>query len=73
MKEYTIEVIITPHPWDNKEEPYFWWIKCYDSDFAKKDPKYTGHNSGACGWGKTPEDAWCQAIEYNSKYNISDN
>lgn len=71
MKEYSIEVNLTPHPWDNKNEPYFWWIKCYDEELAKKDSNYRGHNTGACGWGKTPEDAWKQALAWEKTCKIS--
>ena len=56
MSEYYIEVIMTPHPWDSPNAPYFWVII--------KD----GCNTGGCGWSDTPENAWRDALEYFKKY-----
>lgn len=53
-KEYSIEVSITPHPWDNPSQPYFWGV------FED------GCNAGF-GWSKTPEGAWEAALEYYKK------
>jgi hypothetical protein len=54
-KEYKIEVSLTPHPWDNEKEPYFWCILgLYDNSWV---------NTGDCGWAKTPEEAFNKAVE----------
>lgn len=58
QKEYTIEVIVTPHTWDNKENPYFWCIKAWDSE---AEVWYTK----TCGWSKSSNDAW---VDANKEY-----
>lgn len=50
-KEFSIEVSMVPHPWDNPDDPYFWCV------FEN------GCNAGF-GWSKTPEAAWGAALEY---------
>lgn len=49
--EYTIEVTMTPHYWDNETEPYFWSINYFDDITNEWLSKISG-------WAKTPEDAW---------------
>ena len=61
MLEYSIEVIMNPHHWDNKNEPYFWCI------FANRGE---GKTNEGCGWAKTPDLAWNQANEYYNNYVI---
>lgn len=53
--EYSIQVSMTPHPWDCAHAPYFWVIFCNRC------------NSG-CGWSKTPEDAWKDATAYFNRH-----
>jgi hypothetical protein len=53
--EYSIKVLLTPHPWDNENEPYFWVI-------------FEGTCNTGCGWSKTPEEAWAAALTYYKKY-----
>lgn len=53
MKDYKIEVCMTPHYWDNSTDPFFWVIY----EFRNK----CWVNTGTCGWEKTPEDAWLKA------------
>lgn len=48
---------MTPHLWDNKEEPYFWVI-------------FEGDANAGCGWSKSPDEAWEDAKKYFDK--ISD-
>ena len=54
-EEYSIQVSMTPHPWDCAHAPYFWVIFC------------NGCNSG-CGWSQTPADAWKDASKYFSRH-----
>lgn len=75
--EYNLEVCLTPHPWDNPEEPYFWWVsetspavKDYtmnDGTEVKKGDIQTC-NTGCCGWGATPEKAWQKGWETWNKW-----
>jgi hypothetical protein len=53
-KEYCIEVLMTPHPWDSPNKPYFWCIKSSVKSWCME----TG------GWAATPEEAWREAKEY---------
>lgn len=53
-KEYEIKISMTPHLWDNKDNPYFWIITKNDC------------NEGF-GWSKTPQQAWNDAHEYCKK------
>lgn len=46
--EHVINVGMTPHPWDNKEKPYYWVVM------------RNGCNEGF-GWSKTAEQAWKDA------------
>lgn len=55
-KEYVIHVGMTPDPWNNGYEPYYWAIIG------------DGCNEGF-GWSKTPEQAWKDANEYHKKYH----
>lgn len=54
-EEYSIQVSMTPHPWDCAHAPYFWVIFCNRC------------NSG-CGWSRTPEDAWKDATAYFNRH-----
>lgn len=54
-EEYSIQVNITPHPWDCAHAPYFWVIFC-------------GRCNSGCGWSKTPEDAWKDATAYFNRH-----
>ena len=54
-REYVIHIGMTPHPWDNKDNPYYWVIMC------------DGCNTGF-GWSKTPTQAWQDANQYYKKY-----
>lgn len=57
--EYKIEILLTPHSWDNPAHPYFWVI-------LESTSKGWG-NTGHCGWEITPEQAWLTAIKrYNN-------
>lgn len=62
--EYKIEVIMTPHPWDNHKKPYFWMIGSYCGN--------SWCNNGA-GWAETPEEAWKQAYEYYNQFYLTKN
>lgn len=57
MGDYEIRISLTPHPWDNKSEPYFWMIAKW-SEGGK-----TWCNSGHCGWARTPKEAFKFAYE----------
>lgn len=58
--EMKIEVLMSPHPWDDAEKPYYWCILIWD------DYSYIWKNSGKMGWGKTPNDAFISALKsYN--------
>lgn len=50
-KEISIEVSMTPHPWDNPDHPYFWCV-------------FKNSCNAGFGWSKTPEEAWREALEY---------
>lgn len=68
MVEHKIEVTLTPHPWDNKEKPYFWSIL----EWGKEGGWY---NIG-CGWSESPLAAYAAAELYyntNIKNNEEDN
>jgi hypothetical protein len=60
-KNIDIKVSFTPHPWNNKNEPYFWII--LEGEISKC-------NAG-CGWAKTPQIAWEKANEYYKKYIVN--
>ena len=62
--EYKIEVIMNPHPWDNKKEPYFWCILAWGNT--------TWYNRG-CGWSVTPEQAWKDANKYYNRFIVKEN
>lgn len=55
-EEYVIHIGMTPHLWDNKDEPYWWSIIRNDC------------NEGF-GWSKTSEQAWKDANKYHEKYH----
>lgn len=52
--ERTIEVSMTPHPWDNKEAPYFWCILKWCK---------TSWCNDSFGWSKSPQEAWEDATK----------
>lgn len=54
--EYRIEVSLTPHPWDNKEKPFFWMIAGYSIK-----SEHWG-NTGCCGWAENPDAAIIEAL-----------
>jgi hypothetical protein len=56
VKERKIEVFLTPHYHDNKENPYFWCILEWNNSWA---------NVG-WGWAETPLEAFNMAYEENS-------
>jgi uncharacterized protein (DUF736 family) len=49
--EISINIIMTPHTWDNANNPYFWCI-------------FKNNGNIGCGWSKTPKDAWEDANKY---------
>jgi hypothetical protein len=58
--EYELRIILKPHIWDNKKEPYFWSI-------IRTDENGMSSNTGLCGWAKDIEKAyqngfnsWCE-------------
>ena len=53
-KEYKIEIGMQPHPWDNSEQPFWWCLLCYHTDWCNK----------GFGWAETPEEAWQEAYKY---------
>ena len=54
-KDYKIEIFLNPHFWDNVNEPYFWCILGWsNSEWV---------NTGSCGWGLTPENAFREALK----------
>lgn len=53
MKEYKLEIILTPHSHDNQAKPIFGAILQYSQD--------TWANTGLCGWEKTPLEAFMAA------------
>lgn len=57
--EYHIQILMTPHPWDNKEKPYCWVI-------------FEGNCNAGFGWSETPEQAWKDANEYHKKYHTKE-
>ena len=61
INERKIEVSVTPHPWDNKENPYFWCILDWDNK------NKTWFNNGF-GWSKSIELAFKDATDYLEKY-----
>lgn len=65
MKEYKIDVDLTPHPLDHEENPYFWMIVVED--------EFGSHNTGNCGWAETPEKAFEEALEEFKKFNKGSN
>ena len=54
-KEYAIEVLMNPHPWDSPKKPYFWMIKSYCGN------QWCNHTAG---WAATPEKAWIEAKKF---------
>ena len=53
--EYKIEILLTPHPWDNQTESYFWCILgWFNSEWV---------NTENYGWATTPQEAFDKAIE----------
>lgn len=59
-EEHIIEVIMDAHTWDNKDNPYFWYIKQWGKG-KETETWYTRLS----GWSKTPNDAW---IDANKEY-----
>lgn len=57
MGERNIQVTLTPHTWDNAENPYFWVVMEWD------EKGEFWFNSGLCGWAKTPTDAFNEAYQ----------
>lgn len=53
-REYTIEVSMLPHPWDNEKEPYSWGITYVDEEI--NEILYIKH-----GWAKNPNEAYKRA------------
>lgn len=49
--EFKIEVIVTPHPHDCPDNPYFWVI-------------YGNNANCGSGWAKTPDEAYHEAYNF---------
>lgn len=43
--EYCMKILLSPHPHDNKENPYFWCLLKFDNEWHQI----------ACGWEATPD------------------
>jgi hypothetical protein len=63
--EYKIEITMEPHTWDNRLEPYFWCIFGY-YEYSDSAGYTNGWCNEGCGWSKTPEKAWKDALKYYS-------
>lgn len=53
--EYKIEILLTPHTWDNQIEPYYWCILGWSNSGWV--------NTGKYGWAATPQEAFSKAIK----------
>jgi hypothetical protein len=69
--EYKIQVLMDPHPWDNKEKPFNWVILKWHKN--TEIGKGSWVNSGFCGWEETTEKAWQKAkITFYEEIKYSD-
>lgn len=57
--EYTIEVTMYPHTWDDEKNPYFWIIKYWDDNYNEWLTLTTG-------WSVNPDKAWEEAKKHLS-------
>lgn len=62
-EEMKVEVLMSPHMWDNPEFPYFWCVLLW-SDYSS-----CWHNSGHMGWSKTPKDGFDAALQAYNELN----
>lgn len=62
-QNYKIEVGVTPHTHDNKNQPFHWTLFAYCEEWC---------NEGS-GWARTPELAWKEAYNFYARYKKQQN
>ena len=65
MKEYKIDILATPHYYDNPKQPYFWSIKSIIADDLSSD--WCMEQGG---WAASIEKAFSEANSYLNTYHI---
>jgi len=60
IDEYSVEVFLRAHIWDNKKEPYFWCLQGH----RRSTDGWTNEGSG---WAVSPEQAFKDATAYHER------